>query len=320
MPPERKSWTLTQWHAHVRQNEAPAQGKRLAKPLVDVAAGASLQTDSASRPNAKEPTCADGRATIGNLDGYYIMDADGCNRATIHQAFAKKLKAKGHAWKQNPPDKQWAITADGGKVPCTHHLIADINLETPAGVVCVREVTIDILEDKSNEPLLLVGKAEAKRLGLVPVQEQMMALATKARAAKANTAANAAQKPPVFMCVPEEFVGPSGPRTPQARPMCVYALARVAYACVQVRVCMYACSGCACLYACVCMRVCMLCMRVCMLYACVHVVQVGARWSFVDPESPVYARCVCGCSVVLRGPRVTRVFCSRLPSLLICVC
>ena len=37
----------------------------------------------------------------------------------------------------------------------------------------------------------------------------------------------------------------------------------------------------------------MLCMRVCMLYACVHVVQVGARWSFVDPESPVCARCVC---------------------------
>jgi len=110
---------------------------------------------------------------------------------------------------------------------------------------------------------------------------------------------------PVFMCVPEEFVGPSGPRTPQARPICVCALARVVlcmcvckhfhvmYACMHGYVCVYAC--CVCMVH-VFMRVCMLCVWVLggpsgprVTRACVHAccVFVGARWSFVDPGSPV---------------------------------
>ena len=111
-----------------------------------------------------------------------------------------------------------------------------------------------------------------------------------------------------FVCVPE-FVGPSGPRTPQARPICVYALARVS---MRVSMCMYVCKhvhvvyACMHVYVCVCaccvcilhvfMRVCVLCMWVLggpsgpqVTRACVHAccVFVGARWSFVDPGSPV---------------------------------
>ena len=104
----------------------------------------------------------------------------------------------------------------------------------------------------------------------------------------------------VHVCVPEEFVGPSGPRTPQARPMCVYALARVVLCmcvCKHFHV-MYACiHGCVCVYACC---VCMMhvFMRVCML--CV--------WVLGGPSGPrvtracMYALCVCGCPVVLLDP------------------
>ena len=88
---------------------------------------------------------------------------------------------------------------------------------------------------------------------------------------------------PLFVCVPEEFVGPSGPRTPQARPICMCALAGLVCACVYasmfalcMRVCMF-------VYACV-HVVCALCMCLCMYACCVC---VGARWSFVDPGSPV---------------------------------
>ena len=105
---------------------------------------------------------------------------------------------------------------------------------------------------------------------------------------------------PVFICVPEEFVGPfwapNSAGTANMRVcvdnvvlcMCVCRHFHVVHACMHVCVCVYAC--CVCMVH-VCMRECMLCV-----------------WVLGGPSGPrvtracMYALCVCGCPVVLLDP------------------
>ena len=125
----------------------------------------SITRNDGENSDGRTTTNADGRAWVGGVEGVFTCDG-GCDRATATEAYAKKIIAAGAKFEKYEKP-QLAELADGQVKPIiSGYLLADIELETPAGKVVLPSWHVDVLQGPNMDNLLYMGQREETELQL----------------------------------------------------------------------------------------------------------------------------------------------------------
>ena len=183
-PPEPNTGRHGNRNPGSRSTRNPKRAVSFAEPLEEGAEASDKGTPGVKKAvtvseeeNAGCGPAAD-RAAIVGVEGYYTCDG-GCDRATVSNAYADAIiKAGGHFEQYEKP--LLATLANGAVKPIiSGFLLADLEVETPAGKVVLPQWHIDVMQGPTTDHLLYLGQREQAELNLKTFQEQLTEVAKR---------------------------------------------------------------------------------------------------------------------------------------------